>query len=160
MADNRGFVYVADNYAVRRISPEGMVATIGGGSESALTGFFTLTGLALAPDGSLIAADFTGLKRCSLWAGSSDPVITVVSPPSSQVVVSGGPATLSVQATGPSLYFQWRKDGVALAGATGTALSIPAIQPGDLGRYSVIVANAIGSSRPRKRLSSLPVVGW
>ncbi|MEI6714755.1 MAG: HYR domain-containing protein [Verrucomicrobiota bacterium] len=53
---------------------------------------------------------------------------------------------LSVKARGyGALGYQWKKDGVALTGATGASLSLKGIQANDLGNYAVVVTNTIGS---------------
>lgn len=55
------------------------------------------------------------------------------------------PATLSVAATGtPTLTYQWRKDGVDIAGATSAALPLAQVNPGSAGTYDVIVTNDCG----------------
>ena len=58
----------------------------------------------------------------------------------------GAAATFSVAATAqvPPLAYQWRKDGVALAGATAASLTIPRASAADAGDYSVVVWNPRG----------------
>lgn len=50
--------------------------------------------------------------------------------------------TLTVQAEGPGLSYQWRTNGVAIAGATSPSLVITAASPGQAGVYSVRVSRA------------------
>jgi hypothetical protein len=76
---------------------------------------------------------------------------TVLTPPSitqqpqSQVALLGQNATFNVVATGsPTLTYQWRANGAALAGATTNSLTVFNVQPGTIG-YSVVVANSVGS---------------
>lgn len=87
----------------------------------------------------------------------SDPVfVTVVGAPAittqpiSAVGNIGEPIALAVAAAGLELSYQWRKDGVALAGATDRLLQLGPAQPGHSGTYSVIVSNSSGTavSRP------------
>jgi len=72
------------------------------------------------------------------------PVITAQ--PVSQVVCPGtGSATFSVTATGAPLTYQWRKDGVDIAGATSATYTIAAVQASNVATYSVLVTNESGS---------------
>ena len=72
------------------------------------------------------------------------PLIT--DPPLSQSIPSNSPVTFSVAATGsPTLLFQWRFNGVAISGATTTNFSLASAQLTNVGNYSVVVRNPIGS---------------
>jgi hypothetical protein len=50
----------------------------------------------------------------------------------------------TVAGTGPITY-QWRKDAVAIAGATSAALTLPAVDSSHAGSYSVVATNSVGS---------------
>ncbi|MGH9846212.1 MAG: hypothetical protein ACREEM_46515 [Blastocatellia bacterium] len=69
----------------------------------------------------------------------------VTAQPANQAVCSGAPASFSVttSGTGPFSY-QWRKNGVAIGGATGASYSIAFANPGDAGNYDVVISNACG----------------
>ncbi|MGE0480932.1 MAG: immunoglobulin domain-containing protein [Phycisphaerae bacterium] len=58
---------------------------------------------------------------------------------------AGSPLTLrtAVRAL-PAAAYQWRKNGVPIAGATLPQLAFAAIQPSDTGVYDVVVSNACG----------------
>jgi len=72
------------------------------------------------------------------------PVIT--GQPQSLGVGVGSNATFTVTATGTApLYYQWRKDGSAIGGATGSSYTRVGVQLADAGFYSVVVSNAVGS---------------
>ncbi len=59
----------------------------------------------------------------------------------------GGSVTFTVAAAGVSpLFYQWRKDGVPLAGATFAALELSDLQVADAGNYDVIVTNVDGTA--------------
>lgn len=63
-------------------------------------------------------------------------------PESSQVTVDlGGPLNLSVKLlSAPAVVtYQWRKDGVDIAGATSSSLLIPSTVQGDSGAYTLLV---------------------
>ncbi len=72
--------------------------------------------------------------------------VAITAQPATQTVLAGGTATMSVTATGDALAYQWTKDGVAVAGATGASLTITNVQPAQTGRYAVTVSNALGTS--------------
>src|ERR1041385_1506645 len=66
--------------------------------------------------------------------------------PQSLSVSNGLPAAFSVSASGTApLSYQWRRNGVALPGATSLGLALPSVQPADTGEYSVTISNAAGS---------------
>jgi hypothetical protein len=74
----------------------------------------------------------------------SEPVFTTA--PSSRSVPLGGTVSFAVTATGITpLSYQWRLNGVALAGATNAALTLPGVTLADGGTYTVVVANEAGS---------------
>ncbi|HLP09733.1 MAG TPA: DNA/RNA non-specific endonuclease [Opitutaceae bacterium] len=74
------------------------------------------------------------------------PVIT--SAPADRSAELGRAVVLSVVASGSEpLEYQWAKDGVALAsGGDAATLEIAEVQPGDAGRYAVVVSNEAGSA--------------
>lgn len=99
------------------------------GTRAGTFGFASLPGLA---------------PRCPYVRYDADGVsfrvtgVAITQQPQSQTVCGGQPASLSVTATGDNLAYQWRKNGVAIAGATASTLNFPALQRTDAGRYDVI----------------------
>ena len=72
---------------------------------------------------------------------------SITTPPQSQAVVQGSNVTFSAAADGtPPLFFQWRKGGTPIAGATGTSYSLSNVQAVAAGTYTVVVTNAAGSA--------------
>ncbi len=72
---------------------------------------------------------------------------SIVTQPAAVVVDAGNTATFAVGVAGSGpLSFQWRKDGVAIAGATSAAITLVSVTPGDAGAYSVVVSNGAGSA--------------
>ena len=69
------------------------------------------------------------------------PVAAITSAPVSQIAGAGAATEFSVTATGEALEYQWYKDGVAIAGATGSTLTITSVGPMDIGAYTVRVWN-------------------
>ena len=78
------------------------------------------------------------------WVPQTLPFIQ--SPPLSQAISAGQDVTFAVGASGlPAPAYQWMKDGVAIPGATGSSLMLPAAQAEAAGNYSVVVNNSSGS---------------
>lgn len=66
--------------------------------------------------------------------------------PASQTVNQGAEVTFSLQATGlPAPSYEWRKNGVAIPGATATTYVLLSAQPDDAGDYVCVVTNVAGS---------------
>jgi glucose/arabinose dehydrogenase len=78
------------------------------------------------------------------YASSQPPVITLQ--PASRTVAVGQSATFKVSATGTTpLSYQWRRNGAAIAGATGSSYTRTNVQPLDDGAFfDVVVSNAFG----------------
>jgi hypothetical protein len=88
--------------------------------------------------------DFRQFDNRLTIGNSAAPAI--LAQPVAQSIRTGADASFTVFASGsPPLSYQWRRDGVALPGATNAVLSIPSTRPINAGSYSVVVANATGS---------------
>ncbi len=75
---------------------------------------------------------------------SSSPVITTQ--PISQTVTAGAAVTFTGAASGsPALTFQWKFNGISIAGATTSALSMANAQVANAGNYNLVVTNTSGS---------------
>lgn len=73
------------------------------------------------------------------------PSVTGIQP-ANQTVLGGQLASFTVTANGTApLSYEWRFNGVPIAGATATSYVIPAAQPVNAGGYSVLVTNSYGS---------------
>lgn len=72
------------------------------------------------------------------------PAITTQ--PTDQTIAVGQNVAFTVSATGTSpLTYQWRKNGVAIPGATTSTLAFVNVQASQAGTYTVVVTNTIGS---------------
>lgn len=71
------------------------------------------------------------------------PVITAQ--PQSRSAVAGGSVTFAVAASGSGNTYQWRKDGVNIAGATAATLTLTNLTDANVGSYSVVIANSDGT---------------
>lgn len=110
---------------------------------------YTLTAAAAADDGAL----FTALVVNPGGVVASQTVaLTVLSSPTitmaliSQTVIAGEPAVFVARAIGGNLGFQWRRNGVDVAGATSRVLRLTSASAADDNvEYTVIVSNSLGS---------------
>ncbi|WP_291095118.1 GEVED domain-containing protein, partial [Flavobacterium sp. UBA2787] len=71
--------------------------------------------------------------------------VTVETQPTSLSQCEGTDASFTVEATGPSLTYQWRKDGVDIDGATSATLTITNIESTDAASYDVVITPLCGS---------------
>lgn len=66
--------------------------------------------------------------------------------PIAQAATLGQSVTLFVSASGSAPFaFQWKKNGVAIAGATGMSYTINSFSDADIGSYTVTISNTAGS---------------
>lgn len=80
--------------------------------------------------------------------------------PQSQSAPAGAAVTFSVLAGGADpLTYQWKKDDVAISGATNSTYAIPAVSTTDAGRYTVTVSNGLGSATSQTALLGLIPAG-
>jgi|GEM_PF-777273 len=71
-----------------------------------------------------------------------DAVPLISSQPQSQIILAGTPVTFTSGATGsPPLTLQWKKNNVAVAGATTSTLTYPAVALTDAGAYTFTATN-------------------
>jgi len=77
-------------------------------------------------------------------AGGAGGGPAISSQPAHQSATAGGSATFSVTVTGAT-GIQWRRNGVAVAGATNATLAIANVQPANAGLYTAV---ASGSGDP------------
>lgn len=80
-----------------------------------------------------------------LSAGRSAPVI--VQPQLSRIATIGQAVRFEIGATGEgTLRYQWRRNGLEIAGATQAVFSLPSVALSDRGFYEVLVGDASGGS--------------
>ncbi len=93
-------------------------------------------------------------KRTDGTTVSVAPAIT--SQPQSQSACEGTPVTFSVEAGGAGpLSYQWRKDGIPIAGAMSDSYTVDPVTPADVGSYDVVVTNKCGSETSDSALLNL-----
>ena len=120
--------------------------------------------LGLKVDGSVVAWGSNDYYQCNVpWPNADFVAIaagethslglvvtigpTITQQPVSQSVCEGDPVTFTVTATGTgTLTYQWRKDTVAIGGATSDSYTIDPVAAGDAGNYDVVVTDDDGST--------------
>src|SRR5438034_9397355 len=86
---------------------------------------------------------FLLLTGLTLNCGKSFGLPSINYQPRSQTVILYQQAAFGVIASGTApLFYQWRKDGVPIAGATNDQIVLAHAQFSDTGSYSVVVSNA------------------
>jgi len=153
--DNSG---LEDSYKVERATASGgpwtEIATTAANAttyaSTGLSGGTTYYYRVRAYDGQLGNSAYSGTASATTEV-SGAPSIT--SQPAGKTVDPGATVTFTVVATGnPTLTYQWRKDAVNISdgekysGATSATLTIANVQQTEVGNYSVVVANGVGSA--------------
>jgi len=89
----------------------------------------------------IVSSPCSGADTLSAVVRLGEPPSIVVHPVG-RVVIAGDSVSFRVTAQGSSLAYQWRRDGVAIPGATDSVYFIPAATSADGGRYTVVVRGA------------------
>jgi hypothetical protein len=95
---------------------------------------------------ALSQSEIQGIYNANL-SGKCGIVPTILTQPVSQRVVPGTSVRFAADTRGNSpVYYQWRLNGSAIAGATSRSLVITNAQPSLAGNYSLRVTNSLGSA--------------
>ena len=149
--DSAGTVYVADtsNSVVRKVTSAGVVTTLAGqvkvqGSVdgAGINAQFNLP-YGIAVDSS--KAIYVGDTLNTTVRKGVATVSLITTEPTSRSISDGGGATFSVTATGSGLTYQWYLNGVTIAGATGSTLTLANVGTTQRGNYTVSVSNGTGT---------------
>lgn len=71
---------------------------------------------------------------------------SVLFAPQTQIATLGSSTTFSATIGGsPTLYYQWRKDGTNVIGATATNYTIASVTTNHIGYYDLVITNAYGA---------------
>jgi hypothetical protein len=120
--------------------------------------YYPYHGQSIVPEGLTgVTAIAAGFWHTVALVNPTAPDITTQ--PVDQAVNVWRRASFTVAATGFPLNYQWRKDGVDIAGATRATYSLPIAQTNQAGSYTVVVSNSTGSvtSAPPAVLTITPV---
>ncbi|MBI5768497.1 MAG: immunoglobulin domain-containing protein [Verrucomicrobia bacterium] len=122
----------------------------GSGIAGATNSSLTFSPAQLADAGSydvVVANSYASVTSSSATLVVTDTAPQITVQPSGGTLAVGGSLTVSVAAVGTVPFtYQWRRDGVALTGATNATLTIGNAQTYDRGDYTVVVTNALGSA--------------
>lgn len=121
----------------------------------------------LAPNASAsfdvtFAPTKNGVRTANLRIASNDPTepsflirltgsgfynpVTIITQPQPVAAVVGGQAVFTASATGTApLNYQWRRNGMNLAGATSDTLTLDPVTTSQNGTYTVVISNPAGS---------------
>lgn len=103
---------------------------------------------ATAADAGLYSVEVSGACGTTQSAPAALAVLTSVgaSAPQDALACAGDEATFSTTPTGSGPFtYQWRKDGLDLAGANAATLELTGLAESDAGLYSVLVGGACGA---------------
>lgn len=157
--DSSGNLYVLDsgNQTVRKVAPVGtnwVVTTVAGQADvsgnadgtGSNAQFFYPGGIGANSAGSFCVADWgNNTIRAGVSSLNAAPVIVVQ--PQNQTANQGQNAAFSVTATGSApLSYQWQFNSTNLSGATSSSYTVTNAQPANVGPYSVIVSNSLGTA--------------
>ncbi len=110
---------------------------------------YTLTAVGTSNAGtySVIATNAAGSATSSGAVLTVNTVPVITTQPVSQIVTAGVSVTFTATASGsPAPTYQWKLNGIALAGATGSTLSLTNVQAANAGSYTLVAANSAGSA--------------
>jgi hypothetical protein len=124
---------------------------------------FTITSVQLADAGSYYVTATVNSESITSNAATlavSDSAPQITTQPLGTTLAVGGNTTLGVSVVGSApLTYQWRRDGIALVGATSATFPVVNAQTYDGGLYTVVVTNALGSvTSAAARLNVVPRV--
>jgi hypothetical protein len=118
----------------------------------AATATLTITSLSL-DDAANYSCVVTSTLGGAVTTGTSNAAAlvvvarpSIVTPPAAITVSEGGSGSLGVSATSANgvLSYQWRKDGLDIAGATSSSLDLASVAAGDNGSsYDCVVTNTV-----------------
>jgi poly(3-hydroxybutyrate) depolymerase len=128
----------------------------------AVTNWYTVPATTAADNGAAFSAIVTNdsgsmtSTAATLTVKAAPVSPAIVSQPEDTEAVAGEPVSFSVSATGTGLAYQWRKNGVNIAGETGDTLNIPVALGSDCGA-AFSVAVSIGTSTTISNRATLTV---
>jgi RHS repeat-associated protein len=97
----------------------------------------------------------------SLDAGETPWLLGIIAHPQSRSVNAGSNVVFSVTAVGTSpIYYQWRFNGVAIAGANSSSFTVWNAYPSVAGSYSVLVTNIGGSLTSQVASLTVNMAPW
>jgi sugar lactone lactonase YvrE len=170
VVDLSGNLFVLDsgNQTIRMIAPVGtnwVVTTVAGQADVSGSAdgtgsnaqFFYPGGIGANSAGAFCVADLcNNTIRAGVSSLNAAPVIVVQ--PQNQTANQGQNGTFSVTATGSApLSYQWQFNSVNLSGATSSAYTVTNAQTTNVGSYSVMITNSLGTTNSTSALLTVIV---
>jgi outer membrane protein assembly factor BamB len=85
-------------------------------------------------------------QNAARQARATANALTLLSVPAAQIAPPGSTLTLHVEASGSGpLTYQWKKDGVAIPGATSATYTVSPVTAANAGAYTVVVTGPAGT---------------
>ena len=130
------------------VTPSGIRRLVAGVSTTVATGEYS--GIAIDAVGNVYVTESRRYRvhRGQMTGGSSEPGITVITSPRSQIVAAGESVLLQVQASGPGVHYQWKANGEPIPGATTSVLLAHGTGLAGQIAYSVEIGNGVGFASP------------
>ena len=117
---------------------------LAGATSPALT--FAAVTLADAGRYSVIVTNLAGTANAAATLTVRAPPVIDTSP-ASQTIAAGDSVTFTAGVSGfPAPTYQWRKNGIAIAGATSATFTLASALTADAGRFDIVASNALGSA--------------
>src|SRR5690606_24341028 len=131
-------------------APGGIAVTNSSNITGAQTPTLHFNQAAIADDGSYYVV-ISGTAPCAPVTSAVrtlnvDQAIVITSQPAVQTLCEGTNASFAVaaNANGDPLIYQWRKNGVDIAGANSATLTLNNVTPADAGNYDVVITGPAG----------------
>jgi hypothetical protein len=138
-------------------SASGVPAWIGSVTTNAL-GLFNGTIDELAVYSSTLSGNTIAIHNANFIFGTNTTAPVILSQSPSKTVYAGGSPVLSVAVSGtPPLSYQWRSNGVLVAGATSSSLTLSHVSAG-AAAYTVFVTNPLGATNNTSTPINLTVI--
>jgi len=96
---------------------------------------------------ALTASEIQAIYAAGIAGKCNAPFVPmIITQPTNETAMAGDTATFSVSATGSQLDYQWSFDDTNIVGANESTLTITNVALPDLGSYSVVVTNELGTA--------------
>ncbi len=99
-------------------------------------------------------------NTASLTVNPAGTLPRITTQPQDLAINIGGNATFAVTATGPSLTYQWSRNGTPISGATASSYTITGAQTANAGIYNVTINNTAGSVSSSPAILSIKPVSY